>query len=362
MTGRLSTSSILAAVGATLLALLVATSGSAPAQSGALPASTCGIVFKDAAGDNNSLTGDTDDEDVNLDIIEGFFAHDAAKGDKATTANLRVTDMSTRMHSGGTGVVWNFGYNIDAETTKFVRVLVDFSGGPYYEHGTVIPESNTNPVARYQYEGATEGTLVEGPNGGFSIVIPQSVAAPGTKLTEPFGSSNTSRQAIPGSIPSPTRGLSNGVDQAPDDSGPGNGGTDWTVGPCAAGGTDTGGGTGTTPGTGTGSKTGTGTTPPPDAGNPSLPVKLLSKSKKAVKKGKALPLKLKASEPISNLGARLTKGKSVYGTGKLAKLSGPGTLKLKVTKKLTKGSYVLDLAGNDAKGARRLVSLKFSAK
>src|SRR5919107_263052 len=88
-----------------------------------------------------------------------------------------------------------------------------------------------------------------------------------------------------------------------------------------------------------------------------LPVKLLTKSVRAKKVKKTLKVKLRSSEQVTSLAAQLRKGTKRLGTGKLRQLNGAATLKLKV-KKLKKGTYVLDLVGNDASGARRFRSYK----
>jgi hypothetical protein len=85
-----------------------------------------------------------------------------------------------------------------------------------------------------------------------------------------------------------------------------------------------------------------------------LPVKVVTKKAKRLRKGKKLAIKLTSREKITKLAAQLRKGSMVVGKGKLAQLSRRGTLRLKLTKTLRRGKYTLDLAGNDAHGAHRL--------
>ena len=353
-----------------LLAALVAANSPAPAQQAAKPAPQCGVQITDPKGDHNETTGDVDDADVNLDIITGWFAYDASKGDKATTANLLINDLTTRVPDGATGVVWNFVWVV-GEETRFVRTLVDFSG-TYYEYGTYIPVSDTNPIARYQYDGTSEGSMVEGPNGVITIVVPKEAGAEaGKELKTPFATASASKQAIPGAVPSPTRGLSTAIDTAPDNGEPGVGGKLWKVGPCPSDGSVPAGSTPPPPGTPTAPPPNP-TPPPAPAPAPKpgaqsqvsgpLPVKVLTKRAKRLKKGKRLKIQLSSSEPITKLAAQLRKGSKVVAKGKLARLSGKGTLKLKLTTKLGKGKYVLDIAGSDARGAHRLTQARLTVR
>ncbi len=334
-------------------ALLLAVAVALPARAqDAKPEPVCGLSFTDPAGDNNNPDNpqDVDSADGNLDIVAGWFNYDAAKGDQGVTANLRVSDLSQRVSDGATGVVWNFVFDV-GEGTRFVRTLIDFSGGPYYEYGTYVPPVGGAALPRYQYDGTTEGKMFEGKDGVISVVVPPAAgAAAGAKLSAPFANASASRQAVPGTVPSPTRGLSTPIDTAPDDGAPGSGGTAFTVGACAAPSTPSAPGTGVKP------------TQSESTGKRSLPVRILTKSSKALAKGKTLSIKLRASQTVTKLAAQLRRGKSVYGKGKLARLSGNGTLKLKLSRKLAKGKYVLDLAGNDSKGQHRLTAGSVTVK
>ena len=354
-----------------LIAALVAATVSAPAQQGAKPAPECGVQITDKKGDHNATTGDNDAEDFNLDIITGWFAYDASKGDKAVTANILIADMSDRTPAASTGAAWNFVYSDGPDSNRFVRRLLDFSG-EYYEYGSYIPVSDTNPLARYQYEGTTEGQIFEGPDGIISIVVPKEAGAElGKELKTPFATASASKQALPGAVPSPTRGLSTAIDTAPDGGEPGVGGKMWKVGPCPTDGSIPAGSTKppatvpTAPPSGNPQPQPQPTAPAPGGQEQSsgpLPVKVLTKKAKKLKKGKTLVVKLNASEPVTKLAAQLRKGRKVLATGKLAKLSGKGKLKLKLKSKLGKGKYVLDLAGSDARGAHRITSAKLTVR
>ena len=351
-----------------LIAALVVATVSAPAQQAA-PAPQCGVQISDPKGDHNATTGDADAEDFNLDIITGWFAYDAAKGDKGVTANLLINDLSTRVPSGATGIVWNVVFVV-GDQTKFVRTLVDFSG-TYYEYGTYYPVSDTNPIARYQYEGVTEGAMVEGPNGVLTIIVPKETGAvPGADLKTPFATGSASKQAVPGAVPTPSRGLSTNIDTAPDNGAPGVGGKMWKVAPCPSDGAIPAGSTKPPPSVPTAPPSGDPQPQPQPAPAPAtqeqgsgpLPVKVLTKKAKRLKKGKTLVIKLSAGEPVTKLAAQLRKGSKVLAKGKLAKLSGNGRLKLKLSRRLGKGKYVLDLAGTDSRGAHRMTSAKLTVR
>ena len=343
----------------TILSALSALSlvGAAWAQ-GPAPTPKCPVSITDPAGDNNELTGDSDSEDVNLDITKVWFDYDPGAGEKALTANIGISDLSERVPSGSTGVVWNVAFEVGG-ARRFVRVLIDFSGGPYYEYGTYIPVSDTNPLARYQYEGATEGQFFEGKDGVIQIVVPKAVADSGAVLKGPFASAASSRQAVPGSIGTPTRGLSSPVDQAPDGSPDDAVGKDFTVAPCAAGASPeptpspSGGQPQPQPGPAPSSE---------DSGKQPLPLTVVTKKASRLKRGKSLAIKVRSSEALSSVAAQLRKARSVYGASKPRSVNGAATLRLKLKKSLKKGSYVLDVAGTDSAGARRFTAVKLKVR
>ena len=74
-------------------------------------------------------------------------------------------------------------------------------------------------------------------------------------------------------------------------------------------------------------------------------------------KRKVLVLRLRSTEALTNLGARLVKGRRTLGTGKMRQLNGTRSLRLKLSRKLRRGRYVIDVAGNDARGQRRVATL-----
>lgn len=333
---------------------LVLIPGSSPAQSDTKPAS-CGdeLAFKDPANDRGTTDGNVQGAGVattdSSEILRGFLKYDAAKGADALTYNVVVKDLKAEVPTGATSLSWVSYYRTPDDTLHFVRAIADFTGAIVYEYGNFTP----NPLGLVLsglslYEGDTTGKLFEGPEGVVQIVIPAAHAPVGTKLATLYSTTTQGRTLPTAFPPQVSRGLSVIVDTAPDDAPETAPGT-YTVAPCAV--------VPVVPGPGS-----VGT---PTGSAPTLPITLVTKSAKAAKKkskSKTLSLKLKSSEQITNIAAQLLKGKKVAGTGKLAKLNGTGTLKLKLKGKLKKGSYTLNLVGNRSSGERATAAFKLKAK
>jgi len=318
-----------APVAALALALI---SGPAAALEASKPAPCGPPAFNDPAGDaTDQAFGKAPD---NLDITSGFFRTDTT----GTTANIEVANLSKAVPADSTAVVWRMLWTSDG-TDYYTNAVVYFDGSEVFQYGTIIDAGVTslsNPV------GDTQGKFFEGPKGIVQLAIPADLAKAGAKFTAT--SAYSARGRI---VPGANRGLNSLQDTAPD----AGAGKSYTVEPCAEQ-------SPATPATGPAA----GQTM---AGSSALPVKLLTKSAKAAKrksKSKTLSLKLSSSEAITNLAAKLVKGSKVVGTGKLAKLSGTRTLKVKLKSKLKKGSYTLDLVGDRASGERATVAFKLKAK
>jgi hypothetical protein len=278
-----------------------------------------GTALTDPVGDAVGFLGNST---PNLDVANGFFLYDARKGDSAVTANITVADLTLDWTATATGLVWVFGFDV-GDAHKFVRVLVDFSGGPYFEYGSYLePGSSGNPLPsnRYAYEGETQGSLTLGPNGVISMVVPPATAAkPGVKLERPYVITAESKQLIPGSIKAPTRGEAIPADNAPDGA-PTDGGRSYTVAPC-----------------------------PVKAVRPRLTV--VSLRLHHAGRGARMAIKLRSSVPLTKLAATLRGHGAVYGRGSLPRLEGTATLKLRLARALSKGRYTLAVSGSDATGA-----------
>jgi hypothetical protein len=342
------------------------------------PVPCTALAYKDVKGDPANLAAVPEVDNAAVDAINAFVRHDPAKGADATTYNLVVDNLTLAIPGGYTTRTWSLYYDVDG-TTRFVRAIADFTGAVVYEYGNFTPLDDPSPLAGLTlYEGNTKGTMFEGPNGVVSIVVPPEVGGGAGKAWTAMYASTGQGKTLPTAFPPQgTRGLFQVMDTAPDDGAAAGG--KYTVSPCVANAAaPTGGGTNLGTGSGAGTGTGTGTGPIPGGEDPGssgstgepngvsgegpapLPVKVSGSVKRP--KGKSLSIKLTSTEELTSLGARLRKGSKTVGSGKLAKLARKGTLKIKLSKKLKKGSYVLDLVGNRASGQRGAAALKVKVK
>jgi hypothetical protein len=262
------------------------------AQSGAQtptttkPAPGCGGV---AATDKEN-----DSTQANLEITRLWFNRANGK----TTANVEVKKLDKKVPSGATSISWYVTWDTDA--THFVSANTD-GGGVTYSYGDLVGTT-------YSENGSTSGQFFDGDKGVIAITVPNDIGGKvGSKLTGPYAKAteNTDTGIL---------NLLSTDDSAPDEGG----GKDYTVTECTT--TDT---------------------PTVSA----LNVKAASTLKA---KGKAASVKLTGT--ATAITGTLKKGTKKVGSGKLAALAGKGTLKLKLSKKLKKGSYKLTLAGTNADG------------
>jgi hypothetical protein len=324
------------------LAALAVASGSF--AQGTAPAPGCaGEAYTDETGDVFPAAGGP--AATNLDIVKGWFNTDA-KG--VVTANLQVDNMSLTPTPPATAVTWYQVWTV-GEAVFYVALESDLTGATVYDWGQYVVDEAAG-TATYTPSGETTGSVVEGANGVVSIVVPKGAkGAVGQKLTQPNGQT----------APLVQNGLGGGVLLPGDDTLPEDGKT-YDVGACELG---TGGGSTPAPAPATPAPGGGGAPTPAAAPGgtaaPKLPLKLVTKSVKS-KKG-TLAVKLKASEAVTGIGARVRKGTKALGTGKLAKLAKgkTGTVKVKA-KKAKKGSYTLDVTARLADG--RLASGSFKLK
>ena len=301
------------------------------------PSVACyGQYFVDKKGDQASAApGAQPGGRDNLDYTGGFFKFDAAKGDEASTLNLQIADLSKTIPAGATALSW-YAATGQADGDQWLRALTDFTGVVSFEYGhfTIV-----GPQTQSLRDGATQGAFFEGPDGVIQIVLPKDgLGKPGTALKAMNIIGYEARQVLPGASPTPAKGgLLYEVDTAA-------GKGVHTVGsPCPS----------SSPATPAAETPSGPVTAPPAAGGKDLPVTVSTKSAKAKSARKGLKVKLSSTEPLTAVGAQLVKGNKVFGTGKLAKLDGKATLKLKIKGKPKKGTYRLDLVGTDASGARR---------
>lgn len=333
---------IFAAAALTAAAITVAPAG---AQSGAALAPGCfGLLFKDKAGDASrthpSFAGTAAPD--NLDITEGWVD---VKGGKSSIF-MRVKNLDKTVPNGATAVIWQANYVGKAGTAVWVRAVTDFTGLVTYDHGGL----QDTPVIPFNVRaGGTTGAFTAGPDGVVQIDFPETVEPKGQVL-KTFGiTASEAVQVIPGAAPTPVKG---GLLYEADNASGGKG--TFTIGAeCPA---EAPAAPAETPG-----DPGTPGEPSGQSADRPLPVTVKSRTFKAKQVKKGMTLKLASSEPITQLGAQLKKGKKVFGKGKLARLDGNGTLKLKA-KRLKKGSYVLDLVGSDSTGARRFTAAKIKVR
>jgi hypothetical protein len=333
---------------AAALAAVTVVVGPAAAIDDKKPEVSCyGNFFTDKAGDAKSngpasAQANGNQDTPNLDLLSAFWKYDKDKGEEATTINIVVKNLNTDIPPGATSIAWMMRYGGSDGTEHWVRAATDFSGVVTYTYGNLTDAGATSFSTR---QGDTPGAFFEGENGVVQLVIPTANGdgKPGFTIKAATVYGYEANSPIPQAAPTPIKG---GF-LYEDDTAPGKGG--YTVGsacPAAAP-------AGPLPVTGP-----SGVKPIQSAEKP-LPVKLLTKKAKA---GKKLSLKLRSSEPLTQLAAQVVKGRTVVAKGKLAKLDGNATMKLKVSKKLKKGSYRVDLVGSDASGARRFVQAKLAVR
>jgi hypothetical protein len=342
------------------LTALVGGAGPATALDDSKPAYTCGLFVKDGdkdASEPNSVPPADDTNHDNMEIKGFFLKHEPAKGAEATTVNIIVKDLTTDLPSGNTAINWTLKWVL-ADVQYFVRAVADYSGSTAFEWGQYTATGAPAGVSgTFQYKGPTPGKLFEGPDGVVQLVIPQDIGGKaGSALSTLEVSANTGKSVVPVAATTPSRGVAYENDGAAVGK--------WTVAPCAPGA----GPSAPVPSTptstapaGGGSAGGGSGTPSATTGPAALPVKLASGKVKAPKK-KSLSLKLTSTEKITGLVAQLRSKSKTVAKGKLATISGKGTLKLKLSKKLKKGKYTLDLVGKDASGAQRSTSAALTVR
>ncbi len=312
------------------------------------PSPACyGLAFTDKKGDiAPTAPGAQPGGRENLDLIGGFYKFDAAKGEEAATFNLQIANLSKDIPDGSTAVSWYVASGANAGDT-WLRALTDFTGVVSYEYGHY---EIVGPQTQSVRDGGTTGAFFEGADGVIQIVMPaDGPGKPGTVQKTQTITTYEARQVLPGAAPTPAKGgLLYTVDTASTK------GT-YTVGsPCPA-----------TPPAAPPPSVGTAPTAPVANVGP-LPVKVSGTKLKAKKVKKSATFKVSSSETITQLGAQLKgtgkKANTIFGRGSLAKLSGSGKLKLKVTKKLKKGKYQMDLVGTDSQGAKRFTAVRVTVR
>jgi hypothetical protein len=321
------------------LAAIVAVAGPAGAADPAPTFSGCGKFAKDSPSDATDTVADPAPDEV--EIENAWFDVDAS----TATMNMTIKNLTGTVPPPATSITYDALYGTADGATHFVRAYIDFSGMTSFEYG------HTEPLAvstRYAYDGAAEGKLFTGQHGVVQVKVPPEAGAkPGGKLSGITAETQLGRTTVvPGAVnQSPTRGLSFQDDNV--------GVGSVTIAACD----------GATPGAPAGApvqQSPSGGSTQQTAGP--LPLTLVTKSAKKAKAKKTVKLKVKSSEALTSLAARISKGSKVYGTGKLASVNGAGTFKVKLSKALKKGTYLVAFAGKDSAGRPRTTSFKLKVK
>jgi hypothetical protein len=313
---------------------LAATVGATTAGAAPGPVPGCaGVTVKDPPGDQ---TVNQQEAPENTDVKELFFRNDGG----VTTANVRLAEVSKDVPSPYTSVIiyvlWNVASEADPTITDgYASARINSDGSLKYDYGTLASGGG------FTSTGETTGSLAEGKDGVVSIVIPPAAVPADKKLPAPMAEA---RLGISVTTPVATRGVVSRADFTSE-------GKTYAVGGCNDG------ATATTPPAPPAPPT---TTPPGTTPPASQPQPVTIDITKVAKKGKAVSIGLRSSEPLSGLTGTLQKGKKKLGSGKLAKLASTGTLKVKVKKKVKKGTYAFALTAKDSAG--RPVKATFSIK
>lgn len=314
-------------VGAAIAATLTWPAAPAGALDTAKPDPGCaGLAFSDPSGDQVDPFGTAP---ANLDVTGGFFKYDGT----TTTANIRIANLSQDVPAYATGLDWYFVYTVGS-TTYYVDASVDFTGVTSFGYGTY---DSTNG---YVETDTMPGKFFEGPNGIIQLAVPSAVkGGEGNVLRSPYVDA-TESYSVPG-----VGGFVQTADNGPDSLS----GHTYTVGSCEAG--------EIAPPTGR-------------AGNhtSTLRIRLLSKRARAARarKGRTLALRLRSTERITHLAARIVSGSAVhptvYGTGRLTRIDGRATLRVRLRRSLRHGTYRLDLTGVKRRGQRGSRSLHLAVR
>lgn len=333
-----------------LLAIAATAIAAAPAAA-APPAPCTGIAFEDAKGDNGytmavltaggqSVPPSVPNTPANHDVLKGFFRNDAGR----LTANVQLGEVSNAVAQGSDATgIWVYWENAE-DVTQFVFAMNEGSGWSFH-YGHIDPDG-------FIVDGATEGVVHAGPNGVLEIVVPEALVEDGATFTSPRARS--AMMTLFEGDPILNRFSDNGPDDLV--------GVDYKVTACP--------GTGLpapqeTPATAPATTT-SAPAPAPAASNDAPPapravdpaavapsaftITAPKLTAAKLKKGKSFKVGVLPAAPVKKLTVTLVSGKKVLAKGTLKSLAGKKSVKLKVTRKLAKGSYQLLVTGTDATG------------
>jgi hypothetical protein len=103
-------------------------------------------------------------------------------------------------------------------------------------------------------------------------------------------------------------------------------------------------------------------TPPASAPAPGATLTIRTRSASAKRAKGKLKVGVSSDQAVTQVVATLSKGKKKVGTGKLATLSGNGTVTVKVPRKLKPGSYSIAVTAKDQRGATVGAAAKLKIK
>jgi methionine-rich copper-binding protein CopC len=332
------TSNILAAT-----ALALALTAAPAAAQVAKPVPCTGNQAQDATGDAfvGFVGNDTPiPADPSGDLKTLFFRRDKGK----VTVNFSLTEVKKAVPPGATSLSYRMYFNI-GDVQNFIQTsLATGASEPTYVFGhTELPASNV-------VDGDTKGQWVEGADGVISVEIPAShLPKVDSKLTEGYLFSALVRGAV-----------NTQTDQIPD----GDARFAWTNSECPGAEAPAGPLPGAPAVPGSNPSTPPPATPTNKPGSGSgaatgpLQIGVSPLSLKSKKVKKSLAFKLDCKEALKAVTVQFKKGSKVVSKGSLASCSGKTTLKLKLAKKLKKGSYTLVFAGKRADGSANALTVK----
>jgi hypothetical protein len=273
-----------------------------------------------------------------LDLTGFWFTHGAGR----TTANLRIADLDRTIPLGATGVSWYVMWD-HGGTRRFVKASIELGifDDPVFHFGHMTDGPR-------QSLGETTGDFIEGDQGVISIAIPGDIGgAPASRLSTPLADTSTTL-GVPGAI-----SALQVVDEA--------GGRAYTVGACENA-------PSVPPVTAAPAQSPSQPPPAParEIAAGRLDAAVLWRPAMARKVRRSVTVTLESKGGVRGIDAALFRGpvsrNVVVARGRVASVNRQGRLRLKVTRKLRKGTHTLQLIGRNAGGdelADRSFTLRF---
>jgi hypothetical protein len=243
------------------------------------------------------------------DLTGLFFTHSGT-----TKAHIRIADFHPTVPAGYDLVTWEAQWQVGDR--RFFVQFVQSERGSQFNWGDYDNGEHTG-------KGLTTGKLFQGPEGVIQIVVPRELAPAGGTLEGPFvrttGLQGNGDTAVPTTLDESANG-------AP-----------FVVNPC--------------PGAAPAGETGA-PAPLPAPAAPTLTV-----ATKRLKPGLRRPaIALRSSGALRDVLVKLYSGSRVVGNGRLASLDGSASLRLRLQKRLRRGSYQVRLLAVDAASGAPVVA------